>query len=160
MNSKTLAILASCLLGSTFALAQGGVAGQAPAGGAPAAQPAAPPADTFAPDIPGVVSAGTKVQLVKEAFQGAQGATMAPDGSLLLTERMANRFTKIDKDGNISSYQENTSAANSFSFDPKGRVIAVQWMPAQVAVLTCRGVGRMILRPWRKTRIGKHLGDS
>jgi gluconolactonase len=135
MSSKALAILASCLLGSTLVLAQGGAAGQAPTGGAPAAQPATPPADTVAPDIPGVVAAGTKVQLIKEAFQGAQGATMAPDGSLLLTERMANRFTKIDKDGNISSYMENTSAANSFAIDTKGRVIAVQWMPAQVGEL-------------------------
>ena len=135
MKSKALAMIVSGLLGSAFALAQG-APGQAPTGAAPAAQPAAaPPADTFAPDIPGVVAAGTKVQLIKEAFQGAQGATAAPDGSLLFTERMANRFTKIDKDGNISSYMENTSAANSFSIDPKGRVIAVQWMPAQVAVL-------------------------
>jgi gluconolactonase len=48
---------------------------------------------------------------------------------------MANRITKIDRDGNISSYMEATSATNSFSFDSKGRAIGVQWMPAGVAVL-------------------------
>jgi gluconolactonase len=94
-----------------------------------------PPPFTLAPDIPGVVKGGTKVELIREGFMGAQGATQAPDGSLLLTERMANRITKIDKDGNISSYMENTSATNSFSFDSKGRAIGVQWMPAGVAVL-------------------------
>jgi gluconolactonase len=88
-----------------------------------------------APDIPNVVAGGTKVQLVKDGFQDAQGATAAPDGSLLFTERSANRIMKLDKDGNISSYMENTSQANGFSFDSKGRLIAVQFEPAQVAVL-------------------------
>jgi gluconolactonase len=123
MKSKAVIVIALCLLGSTFALGQRGE-GQPP-----------PPPFTLAPDIPGVVKGGTKVELIKEGFMGAQGATQAPDGSVLLTERMANRITKIDKDGNISSYMENTSATNSFSFDSKGRAIGVQWMPAGVAVL-------------------------
>jgi gluconolactonase len=124
MKITALLVPAWCLLGCAFVFGQGGgVANPAPA------------ADTVAPAIPGVVAAGTKVQLIKEGFQGAQGATAAPDGSLLFTERMANRITRIDSAGTISSYMENTSAANSFAFDRKGRVLAVQWMPAQVAAL-------------------------
>jgi gluconolactonase len=88
-----------------------------------------------APDIPNVVAGGTKVQLVKDGFQDAQGAVAAPDGSLLFTERSANRIMKLDKDGNVSSYMENTSQANGFAFDSKGRLIAVQYEPPRISVL-------------------------
>ena len=133
MKAKALIVIALCMLGSTFVLGQRGEP-QRGGGGGRGDQPP-PPLFTLAPDIPGVVKGGTKVELIKEGFMGAQGATQGPDGSLLFTERMANRITKIDKDGNISSYMEDTSATNSFSFDSKGRAIGVQWMPAGVAVL-------------------------
>src|SRR5438105_3946017 len=48
-------VIASCVLGSALVLAQAG--GQAP-----------PPPETTAPDIPGVVKGGTRVQLVKAGF--------------------------------------------------------------------------------------------
>ena len=135
MKSKALMVMALCLIGSTFALAQRGEGQRGGGGGGGRADQPPPPLFTLAPDIPGVVKGGTKVELIKEGFNGAQGATQGPDGSLLFTERMANKITKIDKDGNITTYMEETSATNSFSFDSKGRAIGVQWMPPGVAVL-------------------------
>ena len=39
-----------------------------------------PPAtDTTAPDIPGVVKGGTKVQVIKEGFNGTEGPIGLPD---------------------------------------------------------------------------------
>src|SRR5678815_4193816 len=102
-----------CLLGCMSAIGQSA---------GPVAQ--APSVETISPDIPGVVAGGTRVQIIKEGLQGAQGATIAPDGSLLFTERNLNRINRVDKDGIISSYMEDTSTANSFSFDFKGRAIA------------------------------------
>src|SRR5687768_1668054 len=61
-----------------------------------------PPTDTVAPDIAGVVKGGTKVQFIKDGFQGTEGPIGMPDGSLIFTETNANRITKIDKDGNTS----------------------------------------------------------
>src|SRR6266478_4583061 len=94
MKAKALIVIALCMLGSTFVLGQRG------GGGGRGDQPPSP-LFTLAPDIPGVVKGGTKVELIKEGFMGAQGATQGPDGSLLFTERMANRITKIDKDGGV-----------------------------------------------------------
>jgi len=88
-----------------------------------------------APDIANVVAGGTKVQLVKDGFQDAQGAAVAPDGSLLFPERTANRIMKLDKDGNITTYMENATQVNGLAFDSKGRLIVVQFQPAQVGVL-------------------------
>ena len=139
MRSKALIVIALCLLGSTFALAQdeeGGGGGRGRGGRGRGNQPPPPAPETTAPDIAGVVAGGTKVQLVKEGFTDAQGMVAAPDGSVLFTERSANKITKVDRDGNLTTYMENTRAANGISFDPKGRLIGVRYGDAPgVAVL-------------------------
>ena len=126
MSSKMLLVISWCAVGSMFAWGQAG-------SGRPANQ--TPPADTFTSDIPGVVAAGMKVQLMKQGLQGTQGATSDYDGNLLFTERSANKIWKLDNDGNFSSFMEHTNATNSFLFDPKGRAIAVERMPQRVGVL-------------------------
>ena len=87
MRATAFTILA---LGLTAALA----AGQAP-----------PPvvAETTATAIPGVIAAGTKVEVIKSGFSGTEGPISLPDGSLIFTETQANRITRIDKDNNTST---------------------------------------------------------
>ena len=97
--------------------------------------PQPPPTETITPEIAGVVAAGTKVIPIKDDVQNAQGAIAAPDGSLLFTERVLNRITRLDPAGHFSTYLENTDATNSFSIDPMGRLIVVQYNPPQLAVL-------------------------
>jgi gluconolactonase len=100
-----------------------------------AQQPAQPPpTDTVTPEIPGVVRAGTKVQVIKAGFQGTEGPIGLPDGSLIFTETQANRITKIDKDGNTSMFLENTNGSNGLAFDAKGRLISVQTTPGQTKI--------------------------
>ncbi len=107
------------------------------------AQPPAqgPPTDTVAPNIPGVVQGGTKVQFLKDGFQGTEGPISLPDGSLIFTETNASKITKIDKDGNVSTFLENTNGSNGLAFDKKGRLITVQTTPgkAQVGVIYPKG---------------------
>jgi gluconolactonase len=96
--------------------------------------PQTPPTDTVAPDIPGVVKGGTKVQFIKDGFQGTEGPIGMPDGSVIFTETNASRITKIDKDGNTSTFLENTNGSNGLAFDSKGRLISVQTTPGQARV--------------------------
>jgi gluconolactonase len=112
MRLKALFIVLS-LLGSiaVFAQAPGQGRGQAPQ---------APPTETVAPNIPGVVAGGTKVQVIKDGFQGTEGPISLPDGSLIFTETQANRITKIDKDNNTSTFLENTNGSNGLAFDTLG----------------------------------------
>jgi gluconolactonase len=102
------------------------------------AQPGSPPpppaTDTVAPDIPGVVAGGTKVQVIKEGFQGTEGPIGLPDGSLIFTETNANRIIKIDTDNNVSTFLENTNGSNGLAFDAKGRLITVQTTPGQTKI--------------------------
>lgn len=105
---------------------------------APAAPAAAPAAGGAAPAlpaptdlvvdaaIPGVVAAGTPIQLIKTGFEGAEGPVGMPDGSVLFTETRAARVTRIDPDGNISTFVEHSNEANGLGFDAQGRLFAVQ----------------------------------
>jgi gluconolactonase len=97
-------------------------------------QQQAPPTETDAPDIPGVVKAGTKVQVIKFGFQGTEGPLGMPDGSLIFTETQANRITRIAADGTTSTFLENTNGANGLGFDAKGRLLSVQTTPGQTRI--------------------------
>ena len=116
-----------------------------PAETEPAAIPAAPAAAPAAGDaapalpvptdlvvetaIPGVVAAGTPMVLIKTGFEGAEGPVGMPDGSVLFTETRAARVTRIDPDGNISTFVEHANESNGLGFDPQGRLISVQRAP-------------------------------
>ncbi len=91
--------------------------------------------ETVTPDIPGVVAAGTKVEVIKSGFTGTEGPLGLPDGSLIFTETQANRITRIDKDtGATSVYLESTNGSNGLGFDTKGRLISVQTTPGQARI--------------------------
>ncbi len=95
------------------------------------------PPDTFAPDIPGVVAAGTRVRLIRDLFQSTEGAIAMPDGSLLFTEQDADdgQLVKIDKDDNISVHLTNTNRTIGLGYDHKGRLLAAQSRIPRIAVL-------------------------
>jgi len=123
---------------------------------ASAQAPQGPPTDTVTPNIPGVVAAGTKVQVIKDGFEGSEGPVAMPDGSVIFTN--ANRIMKIDKDNNVTVFLENTNLANALAFDAKGRLIAVITAPGKTSiaaiypkgsetVLTDKAAGKAYGRP-------------
>ena len=65
---------------------------------------AAPPPPPFivAPDIPGVVKGGTRIELVKGGIQRTEGPVGMPDGGIVFTE--TNRLTRIDAQGNATTF--------------------------------------------------------
>ena len=101
------------------------------------APPVKSPPDTTAPDIPGVVRGGTKVQLIRDLFHSTEGPIAMPDGSLLFTEQDAGdgRLVRIDKDGNISTFVDNTNRTIGLAYDPKGRLIGTQSNIPRIGVL-------------------------
>jgi gluconolactonase len=91
--------------------------------------------ETTAPNIPGVVAGGTKVQLIAKGLQGTEGPVAAPDGTLLFTEQNANRISKIDANGRVTPFLSNTNGTIGLAFDSHGRLIAAQTINPQIAVL-------------------------
>jgi gluconolactonase len=109
--TRLTVVLAVCLAAAV-------VAGQGQRAAAP------PPATLSSPAIPGVVAAGTRVELVSGDLRRTEGPVAMPDGSLLVSS--ANRITKIDPNGLVSTFVEPSGDANAVSFDAKGRLIAVE----------------------------------
>src|SRR5688572_18860933 len=91
-------------------------------------------AETVATEIPGVIAAGTRIEVIKSGFTGTEGPIGLPDGSLIFTETQANRITRIDANNQTSTFLENTNGANGLGFDAKGRLIAVQTTPGKTMI--------------------------
>jgi gluconolactonase len=83
-----------------------------------------PPTELITPAIPGVVAAGTKIELVKGGFARTEGPVGMPDGSILFTN--TDSITRIDLQGNVSTFVPNSNGSIGLGFDAKGRLISVQ----------------------------------
>jgi gluconolactonase len=145
----TLVIVAAV---SLIANAQGGRGGGR--GGRGGEQGPPPPKDVVAPAIPGVVAAGTHIELVAYPVAGTEGPIRLLDGSgVLWTERNVSHISKVDLNGNRSTFVESAEGANGLGWDSKGRLlavlrpssgekVAVLYPPASVATLADKVDGK------------------
>jgi gluconolactonase len=118
---RIVAMLVMIAALSIIANAQGGRGGRR--GGE---QGPPPPKEMAAPAIPGVISAGSRIELVAYPVQGTEGPIRLLDGSgILWTERNVFHISKIDLSGSRSTFVENAEGANGLGWDSKGRLIAV-----------------------------------
>ena len=118
---------------------------------APAPPPLPPATDTVAPEIAGVVKAGTKVQVIKTGLTtGTEGPIALNDGSgaVLFTEQQADRVSKIDKDGNITPFLEKITGINAVTINSRGQMIGLQRMQnggkAQIAIIYPKGQEKVL----------------
>ena len=112
MESKARLVVMLCLLCAVTAYVQGQEA------------PLPPPAtDTVAPDIPGIVKGGSKVQVIVDGLQHTDGPATMPDGTLLYWDFMARRLGKVDPNGKPGTFLSNTDGSSAIGFDSKGRLI-------------------------------------
>ena len=107
-------LVAVGVLISTSALAQRG----GPQEGPP------PPASFTSPSIPGVVAAGTKIELVKAGLGRTEGPVAMQDGSMLVSG--ANSILRVDSSDNVSTFVENSNQTNGMGWDFRGRLVSVQ----------------------------------
>jgi gluconolactonase len=119
----------------------------------PCLQARAEPGTT--PAIPGVVAAGTPIELIKEGFSGTEGPIAAPDGSLLFTETQANRITRIAADGKISSFLENSNGSNGLAFSAKGDLFSVQTLQPRVGLVYPRGQEKTLVDKYEGLPFGR-----
>lgn len=88
--------------------------------------PLPPPAtDTIAPEIPGVVKGGTKVQVIVDGLAQTDGPAAMADGTLLYWDLTQRRIGKIEPNGNPSTFLTDTDGSSGIGFDSKGRLITI-----------------------------------
>ena len=98
-------------------------------GGAQEATP--PPASFTAPAIPGVVAAGTRIELVAGNLRRTEGPVAMPDGSMLVS---STSIIKVDADNKVTTFIENSNGTNGMGWDRQGRLISVQRAPGNERV--------------------------
>lgn len=137
MRFKTFTLAAMCAVSVV-------VAAQERAG---APQPPAPAVDTVAPDIPGVVAGGTKVQVLKEGFSGTEGPIAMPDGSVIFSEIDAGRTIRIDPNDTFSTFLENTGHTTGVAFDRQGRLFAavVPWGTTKFSIIYPEAAKKVVI---------------
>ena len=105
-----------------------------------------PPSQLVPADIPGVVKAGTKIELIKDGLMGADDLIAFPDGSVVFGEPNASRVLHLDGQNRITTLVEQTNESRGMTLDATGRLIAVQAKDGQtkVAVIYPRGSETLI----------------
>ena len=91
-------------------------------------------AQTVARDIPGVVKAGTKIELVKDGLNGADDVIAFPDGTVVFGEPGANRVLQLDTQNRITTLVDQTNESRGMTLDAASRLIAAQAKDGQTRV--------------------------
>jgi len=99
MKSKAILVALLCLLCAVAAFGQAREGGQQP-----------PAMDKVTQEIPGVVKAGTSIEIVKFGLGGTDAGMGLSDGSVLVTSR--GSLIKIDPNGNL--WVANSKSALNF----------------------------------------------
>jgi gluconolactonase len=76
--------------------------------------------------IPGVIAAGARVEAVRGGFKGLEGPVAAADGGLFFSDIPANITYKLEPNGTIAAWRENTSGANGLFLVRDGRLLAAE----------------------------------
>jgi gluconolactonase len=108
--------------GSSLRLASLVAAGVMSAG-TTSAQEAAP-ASISATAIPGVVAAGTPIELVATDLGRTEGPVAMPDGSMLVSS--ANSILRVDAADNVTTFIDDSNRTNAMGWDLHGRLVSVQ----------------------------------
>ncbi len=76
-------------------------------------------------EIPGVVAAGARWTLVWQGTDNADGIVGTPDGGLLFAQEQPSRVSKLDRDGKVSVFLQDTHGTGALAIDAKGRILGV-----------------------------------
>lgn len=137
MRNPTMTLRALAMAWAVTSLSVAPLGSQAQTAPAPAtpAPAASAPAPTVTPGIPGVVTAGTPIEFIKDGFTGTEGPVALPDGSLIFTETQAARITRIAADGSTSTFLSDSNGANGLGFTANGDLYAAQVLKPQVGII-------------------------
>ena len=89
--------------------------------------------------IRGVIAADARVDLVRGDFQGLEGPVVTPDGGLYFSDIGANRTYKLDAQGNISVWRENTKGTNGLFLLKDGRLLGAESGGPRIVAVTPDG---------------------
>jgi gluconolactonase len=111
-----------------------------------------------APEIAGVITGGTRPQVIATGLNGADDPIWIPDVGLLFSEPNADRIVRLSDAGTVLPFLTGLHRPLGMTFDGQGRLISLQseagftsvrvvWPPGKEAVLAERFDGLPFSRP-------------
>jgi gluconolactonase len=89
-------------------------------------KPAAKPARVNERGIYTILEPGKEWELLGEGFKFSEGPAVDKEGNVYFTDRPNNRIHKIDQNGKVSVWKEDSGGANGMMFGPDGRLYVCQ----------------------------------
>src|SRR5216110_3526608 len=106
MITRALVFTIMCLVCCTPSPAQARQGRQGGRGAQVQAPPQPPAADKVTPEIPGVVKAGTKIEIVASGLRGSDAGVGLPDGSFIATAN--GGVVQFDVNGKMTTLVEDS----------------------------------------------------
>ena len=111
-----------------------------------------------APEIAGVITGGTRPQVIATGLNGADDPIWIPDVGLLFSEPNADRIVRLSDAGTVLPFLTGLHRPLGMTFDGQGRLISLQseagftsvrvvWPPGKEAILAERFEGLPFSRP-------------
>jgi gluconolactonase len=76
--------------------------------------------------IPGVTAPDAAVELVKEGFVFIEGPVGRSDGGINFSDLRVSRIYRLDQNGGIAIFRENTNGTNGLALDRRGNLLAAE----------------------------------
>lgn len=106
--------------------------------------------ETLLNEIPGVIAAATRVELIRDNFQGTEGPIALPDGNLIFTEPLASRIVRVSPQNDVSTFLSDTNGANALAFSPAGgELVAVHIAKPALAVIFPAGQAKILAQAFQ-----------
>jgi gluconolactonase len=100
------------------------------------------------PAIDGVIAAGARVEPVRGGFKGLEGPVGLPDGSLYFSDITAGRTYKLDANGTISVWREDTRGTNGLFLMNDGRLLGAESGGARIVAVAPDGRVTPLATAW------------
>ena len=91
-------------------------------------------ASQAAPDIPGIISGGTRPQVIARGLKGADDPLWVPGIGLVFSEPNGNRIVRLLDDDSLATFVGDLHGPLGLTFDSQGRLIAIQTDPGFVSI--------------------------
>ena len=81
-----------------------------------------------------VVSANAPVELVREGYVFTEGPLPTAEGGLLFSDLRASRIYRLDLNGDISVFRDNTNQTNGLAYTPRGELLAAETGAKRISI--------------------------
>jgi gluconolactonase len=102
-----------------------------------------------------IVTEGAKVEKLAGGFKFTEGPAADAEGNIFFTDIPNNRIHKWSADGKLSTFRENTGAANGLFFDKQGNLLACEGNNRRVVSISPDGEVKVLADKYKDKKFNR-----